>query len=74
MARFAFPKLLFAVMFVAASTNPLYAHPGHAIEVAPAESPLHYFVQPEHALAFTVFAAAIWFVSRSFVAAKQSSV
>ncbi len=45
-----------AVIAAALMSTSAWGHPGHAIELAPADSPLHYMIQPEHAL-FAIAAA-----------------
>ena len=43
-------RFALSLPLVVVSAAVAYAHPGHAHEVVAAESPWHYFVQPEHAL------------------------
>lgn len=46
------------------SVSTCFAHPDHPVQVAPSDSLLHYFVQPEHALPIAILAAAMWWVCR----------
>ncbi|HBE71515.1 MAG TPA: hypothetical protein DDW52_25495 [Planctomycetaceae bacterium] len=42
--------------------GPAVAHPGHANLVAPADSPMHYVLQPSHAAGWLVLAVATIYV------------
>ncbi len=55
-----------AIAICTLSTNAL-AHPGHSIEVAPANSAVHYLVQPEHALTWVISIVVMWFVTSTLV-------
>lgn len=43
-------RFALSIPLVAATGASAYAHPGHTHEMVAAESPWHYFLQPEHAL------------------------
>ena len=50
---------IFNVVLVSASLSSVsaWAHPGHAVEVVPASSVLHYALQPEHGLGMLLASA-----------------
>ncbi len=58
------PALVSFAALVFLNANAL-AHPGHAVEVTAADSPMHYIVQPEHAAIWAVLAIGTWLVVRS---------
>jgi hypothetical protein len=59
-----FCGLMFSVLAWNVGVSTCLAHPDHPVQVGSSDSLLHYFVQPEHALPFVVFAVAIWWISR----------
>jgi hypothetical protein len=48
----------FAVGLACSHSSLSMAHSGHAVEVVSAQSPLHYVLQPEHAVSGLLLAAA----------------
>lgn len=60
-----FARLLAGVGVWNAGAVGCFAHPDHPLVIVPGSSPLHYFVQPEHALPLVVFAVAVWWMART---------
>ncbi len=56
---------LFFVAGLLSALPQVSAHPGHDLEIAPADSPLHLLVQPGHGIALGVVAlVGIWLIMR----------
>jgi hypothetical protein len=63
MSRIACVKSFVAVVAnLALTSSYALAHPGHAVEITSTDSPVHYLVQPEHALPVVVIMAGAWWV------------
>ena len=68
-------SLLAALVLLGCIGDPAAAHPGHAMDVVPPESAMHYLLQPEHA-AWNLLAVACVLIAlaayRKFVSSKRS--
>jgi hypothetical protein len=69
-----FPSLISGAVVWNSSLSTCWAHPDHPLPVGSSDSLLHYFVQPEHALPFAVFAVAMWWISRLVKSALSARV
>ncbi|GAB5401828.1 MAG: hypothetical protein Aurels2KO_00590 [Aureliella sp.] len=71
----AFSLLAALASFVATLlfTEPALAHPGHSVEFAPADSPLHLLLQPEHVASFLAVLAVGLLCIRTILRHKSAS-